>query len=223
MNNLEFAPPEELTTPVWRSLVLNLIDRIAPERLPPLQLTSRPIPVGVLLGDRLTTPWYRTVFTNIADVVAPEDLPPLELTSTPVDVGELLGDAIAHPWWYSMLGNVRDRLAPPKLPPLDLTSRPVESFAADTWLQILDWSSLLDTPKVYLPDAPRADLRYSTAVAAAELMEVPAEVEEFAPSIVAAQMQLRRDISRSRLRQKIWISVVGAQVAFLVFAIIKFV
>jgi len=219
MNNLDFAPPEELTVTLWRSLVLNIIDRVAPERLPPLNLTSKPVNVGLMLGDRLELPWYRTVFTNLADVVSPEVLPPLELTSSPVDVGELLGDDIAHPWWHSLLGNLRDRLAPEKLPPLDLTSEPVTAYEADTWLQILDWSSLLDIPKVYMPDAPRADVPY---VPSAAPVEVPSPVEFIAPELIAAQMQFKRDISRSRFRQKIWMSLVAAQVAFLVFAIVKF-
>ena len=220
MNNLDLSPPEGLTLPLWRSLLLNVIDRVAPQRLPPLNLTSKPMDVGLMLGDRLSASWYRTVFTNIADVVAPQDLPPLELTSSPVEVGELLGDEMAHPWWQSLLGNLRDRLSPEKLPPLEVTAEPVSTYGADTWLQILDWSSLLDTPKVYLPDAPRVEAGY---VAAEELIVVPSPIAEFAPEIIAAQMQFKRDISRSRFRQKIWISVVAAQVAFLVFAIVKFV
>jgi hypothetical protein len=219
MNNLEFAPPEALTLPLWRSLVLNLADRVAPERLPPLQLTSKPMDVGLMLGDRLAAPWYRTVFTNIADVLAPQDLPPLELTSSPVDVGELLGDDLSHAWWYSLLGNLRDRLSPERLPALELTSEPFKAWEANTWLQVLDWSNLLDTPKVYLPDAPRADVMYS---AAEPVIEVPSGLPEIAPAIIATQMQFKRDISRSRLRQKIWISLVAAEIAFLVFAAIKF-
>jgi hypothetical protein len=35
-------------------------------------------------------------------------------------------------------------------------------------------------------------------------------------------MQFKRDISRSRFRQKIWISLVAAEIAFLVFAVVKF-
>ena len=219
MNNLEFAPPEELTVPLWRSLVLNLIDRVAPERLPPLQLTSKPVNVGLMLGDLIAMPWYRTVFTNIADVVSPEVLPPLELTSEPVDVGELVGDEIARPWWHSLLGGLRDRLSPEKLPPLEPTSQPVTAYEADTWLQILDWSSLLDTPKVYLPDAPRPTMSYT---AAEPIPEVVPAAPAFGPEVLAAQMQFKRDISRSRFRQKIWISLVAAQIAFLVFAIVKF-
>lgn len=219
MNNLEFAPPEELTLPLWRSLVLNLADRVAPERLPPLQLTSRPMDVGLMLGDRLAAPWYRTVFTNIADVVAPQDLPPLELTSSPVDVGELLGDDLSHAWWYSLLDNLRDRLSPERLPALELTSEPFKPYGANTWLQILDWSNLIDTPKVYLPDAPRAAVSYSVAEPLPEV--IPAE-PLFTQDVLAAQMQFKRDISRSRFRQKIWISLVAAEVAFLVFAVVKF-
>jgi hypothetical protein len=219
VNNLEFLPPEQLNLPLWRSLVLNVIDRVAPERLPPLQLTSKPIPVGLMVGDLMEMPWYRTVFTNIADVVSPEVLPPLELTSTPVDIGELMGDAIAHPWWHSLLGGLRDRLSPEKLDPLEVTSEPFKPFEADTWLQILDWSSLIDTPKVYLPDAPRPAATYA---AAEPVVEVAPAAPEFSQVVIAAQMQLKRDISRSRLRSKIWISLVAAEIAFLVFAIVKF-
>jgi hypothetical protein len=220
MNNLNFAPPEQLTLSLWRSLLLNFIDRVAPERLPPLQLTSKPMDIGLMLGDRLAAPWYRTIFTNIADVVSPEILPPLELTSSPVDIGEMLGDAMAHGWWDSLLGNVRDRLSPEKLPPLELTSEPFAAYEADTWLQILDWSSLLETPKVYLPDAPSPEVSYAGGEIVVEPITVA--VPEFAPAILAAQAQFKRDISRSRLRQKVWMSLVAAEVAFLIFAAIKF-
>ena len=123
MVDLDISPPQELTVSLWRSLLLNVIDRVAPERLPPLQLTSKPVAVGISAGDLLELPWYRTVFSNLADVISPDTLPPLQLESRPVDVGELLGDALDYGWWYSLLGNIRDRLAPEKLPPLELTSR----------------------------------------------------------------------------------------------------
>jgi hypothetical protein len=219
MYDLDFAPPEELTLPLWRSLVLNVIDRVAPERLPPLQLTSKPVDVGLMLGDLMELPWYRTVFTNIADVVSPEMLPPLQLESHPIDVGELLGDSIARGWWDSLLGNLRDRMAPEKLPPLELTSQPVKAFEADTWLQIMDWSSLIDGPKVYLPDTPRSTAEYSTTheIEVPELVAPPVN-----PEMKVIEMQFKRDISRSRLRLKIWISLVAAEVVFLVVAIVKF-
>ena len=92
MFDLDFSPPEGLEISLWRSLLINLADRFAPERLAPLQLTAKPVDVGILEGDLLNLPWYRTVFTNLGDVISPETLPPLLLESQPVDVGELLGD-----------------------------------------------------------------------------------------------------------------------------------
>ena len=53
-------------------------------------------------------------------------------------------------------------------------------------------------------------------------MEVSLPAQEFGPAILAAQAQFKRDISRSRLRQKVWMSLVAAELAFLVFAAIKF-
>src|SRR5216683_225242 len=96
---LDLLPPASLTQPLWRSLIGNLRDTFAPEKLPPLQLTSRPVNVGLLLGDRLSLPWFRTVFTNIGDVISPETLPPLELESTSVDVGELITAQLRHFWF----------------------------------------------------------------------------------------------------------------------------
>ena len=111
-------------------------------------------------------------------------------------------------------------LPPERLPELEITSQPFQPWEVDTWLQVLDWSSLLDTPKVYLPDAPRDDRHYAAPLEPIVVEATP--IEEYAPAVIAAQTQFKRDISRSRLRQKIWISLVAAEVAFLVFAAIKF-
>src|ERR1700727_2678161 len=92
---LDLLPPASLTQPLWRSLIGNLRDTFASAKLPPLQLTSRPVHVGLPLGDRLRLPWFRTVFTNIGDVLSTETLPPLELESRPVDVGELITDQLS--------------------------------------------------------------------------------------------------------------------------------
>src|SRR3979411_2954263 len=100
---LDLLPPASLTQPLWRSLVGNLRDTFAPEKLAPLQLTSRPVNIGLLLGDRLRLPWFRTVFTNIGDVISPETLPPLELESIPVHAGELITARGHTLWWSSLL------------------------------------------------------------------------------------------------------------------------
>jgi len=219
MVDLDLSPPEGLTVPLWRSLLLNFIDRVAPERLPPLELTSKPVDVGLLTGDLLELPWYRTIFGNLADVITPETLPPLQLESRPVNVGELLGDDLAHGWWYSLLGNLRDRLAPQKLPPLQLTSRPVAAFGAEASLQILDWSSLISGPKVYLPDAPKA----SATPTNFEQLAPPAPVAlPFHPELLATRLRLTRDLGRTRFRRRIWIGLAAAEAVFLLVALFKF-
>jgi hypothetical protein len=219
MVDLDFSPPEGLTVSLWRSLLLNVIDRVAPERLPPLELTSKPVEVGILAGDLLDLPWFRTVFANLADVISPDTLPPLQLESRPVDIGELLGDELGHGWWDSLLGNIRDRLAPEKLPPLHLTSHPVPEFGADASLQILDWSTLISTPKVFLPDAPRASAPVTSLGQNALQPPAPPAV---ASELLAARMQLTRDLGRTRFRRRIWMGLAAAEAIFLLVALFKF-
>src|SRR6266436_7141155 len=139
---LDLLPPASLTQPLWRSLVGNLRDTFAPEKLAPLQLTSRPVNVGLLLGERLRLPWFRTVFTNIGDVISPETLPPLELEPIPVDVGELITDQLSHFWFSSLLRNLADRLVPEKLPALELTSKAVANIIPETWILLPAWSEV---------------------------------------------------------------------------------
>jgi hypothetical protein len=229
MAELDFSPPDELTISLWRSLLLNVLDRLSPERLAPLQLTSKPVDVGILVGDLVDLPWYRTVFTNLGDVISPETLPPLELESRPVDVGELLGDDLSRGWWDTLLASLRDRLAPEKLPPLNLTSQPVAVFGAESSLQLLDWSTLISTPKVFLQDAPRQDGLENDAsgeevlasrmeeAAQPTVLEVPKD-----PVLWAVRMQLARDLGRTRFRRRIWIGLAAAEAVFLIVAMFKF-
>jgi hypothetical protein len=229
MAELDFSPPDELTISLWRSLLLNVLDRLSPERLAPLQLTSKPVDVGILVGDLVDLPWYRTVFTNLGDVISPETLPPLELESRPVDVGELLGDDLSRGWWDTLLASLRDRLAPEKLPPLNLTSQPVAVFGAESSLQLLDWSTLISTPKVFLQDAPRQDGLENDAsgeevlasrmeeAAQPTVLEVPKD-----PVLWAVRMQLARDLGRTRFRRRIWIGLAAAEAVFLIVAMFRF-
>lgn len=215
----DFSPPEELERSLWRSLLINFADRFAPERLAPLQLTAKPIDV-ILLGDSIEQPWYRTVFTNIGDVVSPERLPPLDLESRPVDVGELPADELSHGWWDSLLQNLRDRLAPEKFPPLELTSQPVPGFGAESELQILDWSDLIAGPKIFRAEAPTPGAGPVSFEAAAPAVAVEAAPAD--PTLLAARMQLMRDIVRTRFRRKVWIGLATAEAVFLLVAIFKF-
>jgi len=211
---LNLLPPKSLTQSLWRSLVANLRDTFAPEKLPPLQLTSRPVKLGLLLGDRLSLPWFRTVFSNIGDVISPETLAPLELESQPVDVGELITDQLSHFWFGSLLRNLADRIAPETQPALQLTAKPVFDIIPKSWMLLPMWSEVIDTPKVFYPDKPKpAEPPHPLPKPA----PTPAEVEQIA---VAEQStaDLLRDLRRSRIRQRIWIGLAGAQVVYLILA-----
>jgi hypothetical protein len=210
---LDLLPPASLTQSLWRSLAANLRHTFAPEKLPPLQLTSRPVNVGLLLGDRLSLPWFRTVFTNLGDVIAPETLPPVELESSPVDVGELLTDQLSHFWWASLLRNLADRVAPEKMPPLDLTAKPVADVIPKNWLLLPLWSEVISTPKVFYPDKPTTE-EAPRPPALRPVAPPPAQRDSAAPDPTAAD--LVRDIRRSRIRQRIWIGVAAAQLAYLI-------
>ena len=206
---LELLPPESLTQPLWRSLVGNLRDTFAPTKLPPLELTSRPVNVGLLLGDRLRLPWFRTVFTNIGDVISPETLPPLELESRPVDVGELITDQLSHFWWGSLLRNLADRVSPETMPALNLTSKPILDIIPKSWILLPWWSEVVDTPKVFYPDKPKP----AEGVRPVNLLPVGlAEDKRVDPVAELTAADLLRDLRRSRIRQRIWIGLATAQI-----------
>ena len=212
---LDLLPPASLTQPLWRSLAGNLRDTFAPEKLPPLQLTSRPVNVGLLLGERLRLPWFRTVFTNIGDVISPETLPPLELESRPVDVGELITDQLSHFWWGSLLRNLADRVSPETLPALNLTSKPILDIIPKSWILLPLWSEVVDTPKVFYPDKPKLP----EATRPINLQVPPIALEKREALIVEpTAADLMRDIRRSRIRQRIWIGLATAQVLYMVLA-----
>jgi hypothetical protein len=209
---LDLLPPESLTRPLWRSLAGNLRDTFVPEKLPPLQFTSRPVDVGLALGDRLRLPWFRTVFTNIGDVLSPETLPPLELESRPVDVGELITDQLSRFWWGSLLRNLADRIAPETQPALNLTAKPIPDIIPKSWILLPLWSEVVDTPKVFYPDKPKtADLR------PVNLQPATLPVEKLEPrALEPTAADLLRDIRRSRIRQRIWVGLAAAQVLYMV-------
>ena len=212
---LDLLPPANLTQPLWRSLAGNLRDRFVPEKLPPLQLTSRPVSVGLLMGDRISMPWFRTVFTNIGDVISPETLPPLEVESQPVDVGELITDQLSHLWLGSLLRNLADRIAPERQPALQLTAKPVLDIIPKSWILLPMWSEVIDGPKIFYPDKPKP------VEAPRPINLKPAPTPEQVEEMQIAEQtstELLRDIRRSRIRQRIWISVAAVQVGYLIAA-----
>jgi hypothetical protein len=219
---LNLLMPPGWNRPLWRRLFDDVRDRVFPEKLAPLQLTSRPINVGMMVGDVLSLPWYRTVFTNLGNVITPETLPPLELESRPVEVGELLSDQLSQKWWQSLLRSLADRVAPERLPALELTAKPAE-IAPPGAVQIVPWSSLISLPRV-----PFAERR---TVLASPVRVLPVGVAPSAQSseagtastaipdaafVHAHHGRLQSALSRSRLRQALLISVAAAEATYLV-------
>jgi hypothetical protein len=224
---LNFLPPPGLSMSLWRSLFGNLRHTFFPERLPPLQLTSRPMAVGMLLGDILNLPWYRTILKNLGDVISPETLPPLQLESQPVEV-ELISDQPA--WWGSLLRNLADAAAPERLPALHLTSTPADPKMASDVFVTPRWSLVIPTlvnpsplilrPKNVRPESWNArPARPVPAVTPQRTILVhlppldpPVENEDERKIV----QQLRRSIRGYRIREVVWISAIVAEVALLV-------
>lgn len=86
---------------LWHSLVSNLRDRFSAKKLPPLQLTSRPMSVREMAGSDLDfitaqatndEPLLTSMVANLRAALFPKKLPPLQLTSKPVKVREIWGD-----------------------------------------------------------------------------------------------------------------------------------
>jgi hypothetical protein len=213
---LDLSPPEAITRPLWKSFVLNFRDRFLPDNLPPLYITSRPVNLGMLLGDFLSLPWYRTVFTNLGDVVSPEIQAPLQLESRPVDVGELIGDSMARPWWSSLLRSLADAVAPEKLPPLELTAEPANAVIPSDALFLASWSNVISGPKIFLPDKAKTVL----TPASPGLVMQPSALPPLDPAAVAfvhdLEVDLRRDLRRSRRREKFLAFLFAAEVIVLI-------
>src|SRR5438477_3546319 len=214
-NELDLAPPEDLSRPLWKSLIRNFRDRFLPDHLPPLYLTSRPVNLGMLLGDFLSLPWYRTVFTNLGDVISPEIQPPLQLESRPVEVGELVGDMMAQPWWSSLLRGLADAVAPEKLPPLDITWEPANPIIPSQALLLTSWSNVISGPKIFLPDQAKAII--TTASPGLSMPEVmtPPDPEKVA-FVYDLERDMLRDLRRSRRRERFLILLFAAEVMVLV-------
>ena len=225
---LNFLPPPELDRSLLRSLLSNLRYQFFPERLPPLQLTSRPVDVGMSVGDILELPWYRTILKNLGDAISPDTLPPLQLESQPVEV-ELISDQPA--WWRSLLRNLADAVAPERQPALRLTSPPVNPQMASDVLITPRWSSLIPMPLIARPRVVRPDSldfletkpeRPARPVpVAAPLRTTLLHLPQLEPPVDNEDerklvLQLRRSIRRSHIREIVWLGFIAAEVATMV-------
>ena len=212
---LDFLLPDSLYWGLGKSLVANARDRFFPEKLPPLLISSRPVDVGMLLGDRLALPWTRTVFTNIGDVIAPETLPPLELESRPIDVGELIGDQLSHLWLSSMLRGLADAIAPERQPSLELTSTPVNPTLPGDVLILPRWSALITGPRLPMGQKPKPLVLPPLPRPAAPKV-VLSETAAAQPTLEDLEAKrLKKQIYRSKIREVALVSLAVVEVAYL--------
>jgi hypothetical protein len=224
-HDIQLLLPESVTRSLGKRLFFDIRDALFPEKLPPLQLTSRPVETGMLLGDIVSLPWYRTVFTNIGNVISPETLPPLELETRPVDVGELISDQMSHQWWTSLLRNLVDQIAPERLPPLNLTARPFDTGVQSGPVQVVPWSSTINLPRVPLsarqfvtneplkPRVQRAPLAPQLAEVSVAQPVLP--IDAASANVHAHRAKLKGKLSRSRLREGILIAIAVLEALYL--------
>src|SRR6266849_1064516 len=193
------------------------------ETSPALQLQAREHELDLLPPESLSRSLWRSLLANLRDTFAPEKLPPLQLTSRPLDVGELIADQLSHLWLTSLLRNLADAVAPERWPALPLTSTPDESILPSKIMLLPRWSSLIEGPKVFPPAAPKL------ASSAAPPSRAAALPEPALPRPVVAQLEflhvlendLQRDVRRSRLRVRLWMSLAAAQVLFLLASLFR--
>jgi len=105
-----------VTPSLWQSLVSNVRDALFPQKLPPLQLTSRPVKMRAESG------LYG--LSQLQNTAAPRTLPPI--TGNGPRLNLLLRENINPPLLESLFVGIREKLFPRKLPPLQLTSRPIK-------------------------------------------------------------------------------------------------
>ena len=98
----------------------SLRDVFAPEKLPALDVTSKPVAVKGVGDNR---PVWMRIRENLADVLRTQELP-ADITAKPIAIHDELTEA-RMPFWKSLAHNLKDLVAPEKLPPLELTSKPV--------------------------------------------------------------------------------------------------
>ena len=96
-DDLHLLVPSSIELPWYKGIVQGVRELINPPKLPPLELTSKPMDLENPSGDTdvhlqhflvpasIELPWYKGVIQGIQEMIHPPKLPPLELTSKPVD------------------------------------------------------------------------------------------------------------------------------------------
>src|SRR2546421_2703586 len=82
----------DLEEPWYKTIVGSIREALNPPKLPPLELTSRPVENLDIAGiSAIEEPWYKSLVANVRELIHPPKLPPLEVTSKPVEVKTIWG------------------------------------------------------------------------------------------------------------------------------------
>ncbi len=121
---LHLLTPDSLETPFYKSLFNSIKDLISPPKLPPLEVTSKPMSQQELQAEMrggsngqllpvidddenlrhllppatLEKPFYQSLYESIKDLINPPKLPPLEITSKPVEIPTMKGLYSGNEW-----------------------------------------------------------------------------------------------------------------------------
>lgn len=105
----------------FKGAIRNFREALNPPKLPPLELTSKPVVMDV---DSMDESMLTSLIRGIKETLNPPKLPPLELTSKPVDFDGGMAN-LEEGSLKSLIRNIKETINPPKLPPLEVTSKPV--------------------------------------------------------------------------------------------------
>jgi hypothetical protein len=108
-------------------------------------------------------------------------------------------------------------VAPERLPALELTAKPVDPTLEASNLQLVRWSSVISTPKVFLPDKPGLTPSVDVVVRA-----IPNPLEFHRPEAEPAHMQASRiqgRLARSRWREAFLITVALSEATYLLVSV----
>ncbi len=96
-DQLHLLVPSSIELPWYKGIVQGIQELINPPKLPPLEVTSKPVQFGAAGEDvdphlqhfivpaTIEMPWYKGILQGIKEIINPPKLPPLEVTSKPVD------------------------------------------------------------------------------------------------------------------------------------------
>jgi periplasmic protein TonB len=96
-SDLHFLVPSSIELPWYKGIVQGIRELINPPKLPPLEVTSKPLDLEhpsegtdvhlqhFLVPASIELPWYKGIVQGVKELIHPPKLPPLEVTSKPVD------------------------------------------------------------------------------------------------------------------------------------------